>query len=120
VKLIHTRTHMQVTRVFDIIDGPEMLHPGSVASGKKVLLTKVEITYVLNSGLWVVDRWGGGELMIHGEGWALRQDGTRSQRRWSGQVTISPGRAEGAWLKKLIDDARPVGVLESSFDVVEA
>jgi hypothetical protein len=119
MEFIHLRTEMRVKRTVNIIDGPEIPYPDSSVAGRRVLLTKVDITYVLVSGSWVVDRWGGGELMIHGEGWTLKQNGARSQRRWSGQVPTAPQRTEGAWLKKLVDGARPTGIPGLPFDLTE-
>ena len=120
MKFVHAHTVNTTKRTVNIIDGPEIPHPDSAVRGKKILLVRVEVTYVLVSGSWVVDRWGGGELMVRGEGWTLKGDGSRSQRRWAGQITTLPERTEGAWLKKLIDGMRPVRSPILPFDVTEA
>lgn len=118
MKFVHAQSANLVKRVVNIIDGPSIPHPDSSVRGKKVLLVKVEITYVLVSGSWAVDRTGAG-LAVRAEGWTLNQDESRSQRRWAGLIPTSPERTENAWLKKLIDGARPKGTVLLPFEVTE-
>lgn len=117
MKFVHASSESVVRRHVNIIDGPEIPHPDSSVRGKKVLLTKVEIHYTLLSGEWRVA--GGVSPAIYAEGWILKGDGTRSQRQWRGQIMTAPSRTERAWLKKLIDGARPTEGPELPFDVTE-
>lgn len=117
MKFVHARSESIVRRYINLIDGPVIAHPDSSVQGKKILLTKVEIHYVLVSGTWQVA--GRTSPAVYAEGWILKADGTRSQRQWKGQIMTAPARTENGWLKKLIDGARPTGSPELPFDVAE-
>lgn len=118
MKFVHARSESVVRRFVNIIDGPQIPHPDSSVPGKKILLTKVEIHYVLVSGTWRVA--GNASPAIYAEGWILKkEDGSRSQRQWKGQIMTAPARTENGWLKKLIDGLRPTGGPELPFDVTE-
>lgn len=117
MKLVHARTECKVARFVNIIDGPVIPHPDSSVPSKKILLTKVEIHYVLVAECWRVA--GGASPSVYAEGWILKGDGSRSQRQWRGQIMTAPSRTENGWLKKLIDGARPTRKPELPFDVTE-
>lgn len=117
MKFVHARSEQVIRRYVNIIDGPEIAHPDSSVANKKILLTKVEIHYVLVSGEWRVA--GAASPSIYAEGWILKADGSRSQRQWKGQILTSPSRTENGWLRKLIDGSRPTGHAELPFDVAE-
>jgi hypothetical protein len=117
MKLVHARSECVVRRYVNLIDGPEIAHPDSSVRGKKIVLTKVEIHFVLVAGEWRVS--GGASQNVYGEGWILKGDGSRSQRQWKGQIMTAPVRTENGWLKKLIDGCRPQGQPELPFDVAE-
>lgn len=117
MKFVHARSEQVVRRYVNLIDGPEIPHPDSSVAGKKILLTKVEIHYVLVSGEWLVA--GAASPSIYAEGWILKGDGSRSQRQWKGRIVTTPSRTENGWLKKLIDGSRPTGSPKLPFDVAE-
>lgn len=117
MKFVHARSELIVRRFVNIIDGPQIPHPDSSVSGKKILLTKVEIHYVLIGDTWQVA--GRTSPAIYAEGWTLKGDGSKSQRQWKGQIMTAPSRTENGWLKKLIDGARPTRGPELPFDVTE-
>lgn len=117
MKFVHTRSETTVRRFVNIIDGPQIPHPDSSVSGKKILLTKVEVCFTLIDGEWVVS-WMPNPAVC-AEGWILKQDGTRSQRMWRGQIRTSPNRTENGWLRKVIDGMRPTGAPELPFSVTE-
>lgn len=120
MKFVHARTEMKIKRTVNLIDGPRISHPDSTVSGKKIELVKVHISYVLIGDRWEVPTFVGGHAQIKAEGWILKADGSRSLRRWTGELTEAPVRTEGAWLSKLIHGARPTGVPNTPFDVTEA
>ena len=117
MKFVHARSEQVIRRYVNLIDGPEIPHPDSSVRGKKILLTKAEIHYVLVSGEWRVA--GASSPSVYAEGWILTGDGNRSQRQWRGQILTSPSRTENGWLRKLIDGCRPTGAAELPFDVAE-
>lgn len=117
MKFVHARSESAVSRFVNLIDGPEIPHPDSSVPGKKILLTKVEIHFVLVGGSWQVA--GRTSPAIYAEGWILKGDGSRSQRQWKGQIMTAPSRTENGWLKKLIDGTRPTGAPDLPFDVAE-
>jgi len=117
MKFVHARSESVVRRFVNIIDGPEIPHPDSSVPGKKILLTRAEIHYVLVSGEWQVA--GAASPSVYAEGWILKADGSRSQWQWKGQIMTAPNRTENGWLKKLIDGARPTGSPELPFNVTE-
>jgi hypothetical protein len=119
MKFVLARNEIACRRFVNLIDGPRIPHPDSAVRGKLVELIKVEVRYVLVGDGWQVDTFAGGLLQVTGDGWILKQDGTRSQRMWRGQILTAPSRTENGWLKKLIDGMRPSGKPELPFDVTE-
>lgn len=117
MKFVHARSECRVVRFFNLIDGPLIPHPESSVPGKKILLTRVEVHYVLISGVWRVD--GNSSPCIYADGWILKGDGTRSQRQWRGQIMTAPSRTERGWLRKVLEGTRPTGHPELPFDVAE-
>jgi len=117
MKFVHARSECTVRRFVNLIDGPLIAHPDSSVRGKKIVLTRVEVDFVLVSGSWQVA--GRMSPAIRAEGWIMKGDGTRSQRQWKGQIMTAPSRTENGWLRKLIDGMRPTGAPELPFDVAE-
>lgn len=116
MKFVHARSEIKVRRFVNIIDGPNIPHPNSGVKGKEIVLTKLEVYFVLVAGEWKVS---GATQSVYGEGWILTREGKRSQRMWRGQITTAPSRTENAWLKKIIDGMRPTGSPDLPFDVTE-
>jgi len=108
MEFVHDRTHGELTRRVNIIDGPVMAHPSS-STGKKIRVRNVSATFILdrNSGEWVVNSWS----RAHMSGVVLRKDGSEGKETWDGSAAYGWDKLpEYAWLRKLIDAMRPEGV----------